>query len=212
MAKKGDIPGRRFTGKTLADLKKSIDECRACPLWERATQGVPGEGSPKARVMLVGEQPGDQEDLTGHPFVGPAGRLLDKALQEAGVDRAQVYVTNAVKHFSWIPRGKRRIHKTPAQSEVAACLDWLETEIGLLHPHVIVCLGATAAKALLGRDFRVTVERGRLIEGGPVPYMLATVHPSSILRITDEAERKVAFAQFTADLAMIVEALKRGRK
>jgi len=209
MKKKGDIPGQRFAGTSFADLGKAIDDCRACPLWERATQGVPGEGSAKARVMLVGEQPGDQEDIAGRPFVGPAGRLLDDALEQAGVDRSQVYVTNAVKHFSWIPRGKRRIHKTPTQSEVAACLDWLEAEIQMLRPRVIVCLGATAAKALLGRDFRVSIERGRLIEGGLAPFMLATVHPSSILRITDADERKTAFAQFTADLAKIVEAMTR---
>jgi DNA polymerase len=205
--KKKDVAGQRFTGVTLADLREAVDDCRACPLWERATQGVPGEGSSKARVMLVGEQPGDQEDLAGRPFVGPAGRLLDAALEKAGVDRNQVYVTNVVKHFSWIPRGKRRIHKTPTQSEIAACLDWLEAEIRLLHPRVIVCLGATAAKALLGRDFRVSIERGRLIEGGIAPFMLATVHPSSILRITDEAERKEAFEHLAADLAVIVKAL-----
>ena len=152
---------QRFSGTTLADLRREIDHCRACPLWERATQGVPGEGRPHARVMLVGEQPGDQEDRVGRPFVGPAGKLLDAALEKAGVDRGDVFVTNAVKHFSWFPRGKRRMHKTPAQSEVAACLDWLEAEVSLVRPHVIVCLGATAAKALLGRDFRVTVDRGR---------------------------------------------------
>src|SRR3954451_7913376 len=154
MKRKPDPPANRFKGSTFADLDQEIDACRACPLWERATQGVPGEGSPKARVMLVGEQPGDQEDQTGKPFVGPAGRVLDAALEKAGVDRSDVYVTNAVKHFSWLPRGKRRIHKTPTQSEIAACFDWLEAEISLLRPHVIVCLGATAAKALLGRDFR----------------------------------------------------------
>src|SRR5436190_1252404 len=137
MKKQDRIPAQRFTGTTFDDLRKEIDACRACPLWERATQGVPGEGGSKARVMLVGEQPGDQEDLTGRPFVGPAGRLLDSALEKAGVDRSDVYVTNAVKHFSWFPRGKRRIHKTPAQSEVAACLDWLEAEIQLVRPSVI---------------------------------------------------------------------------
>jgi len=171
-------------------------------------RAYPVRATPK-RVMLVGEQPGDQEDLTGRPFVGPAGRLLDEALEAASVDRREVYVTNAVKHFSWIPRGKRRIHKTPTQSEIAACHDWLEAEIRLLKPRIIVCLGATAAKALLGRDFRVSVQRGQLIEGAMAPYMLATVHPSSILRITDGAERKLAFALFTADLALIVDALKR---
>ena len=211
MKKKPVVAGQRFTGTTLADLRKAIDDCRACPLWERATRGVPGEGSAKARVMLVGEQPGDQEDLTGRPFVGPAGRLLDAALEKAGVDRDEVYVTNVVKHFSWFPRGKRRIHKTPTQSEVAACLDWLEAERKLVNPKVIVCLGATAAKALLGRDFRVSVQRGQLIEGGIVPFMLATVHPSSLLRMSDEAERKEAFDRLVADLALIAKALGRNQ-
>ena len=210
MTKKQTIT-RRFTGTTLRELREAIDACHACPLWERATQGVPGEGSEQAHVMMVGEQPGDQEDRTGRPFVGPAGRLLDAALEQAGVDRKEVYVTNAVKHFSWFPRGKRRMHKTPSQSEVAACLDWLEAEIGLLHPRVIVCLGATAAKALLGPDFRVSLERGHLIEGSMAPFVLATVHPSSILRITDEKERKEAFDRFAADLALIREALDRKR-
>ena len=159
--------------------------------------------------MLVGEQPGDQEDLAGRPFVGPAGRLLDAALEKAGVDRNQVYVTNAVKHFSWIPRGKRRIHKTPTQSEIAACLDWLEAEIKLLHPRVIVCLGATAAKALLGRDFRVSVERGRLIEGGIAPFMLATVHPSSILRAPDDLRVK-EMAAFVKDLRVAAKMIREG--
>ena len=201
---------RRFSGTTLADLREEIDRCRACPLWERATQAVPGEGKPHARVMLVGEQPGDQEDRVGRPFVGPAGRLLDAALEKAGVDRDDVFVTNAVKHFSWFPRGKRRMHKTPAQSEVAACLDWLEAEVSLVRPHVIVCLGATAAKALLGRDFRVTIERGRLKESTMAPFIVATVHPSSILRMTDE-EREAAFERFVDDLKVIREALRRER-
>jgi len=210
MTKKQAIT-QRFAGTTLAELRREIDRCRACPLWERATQGVPGEGKPHAHVMLVGEQPGDQEDRVGRPFVGPAGRLLDSALEKAGVDRGDVFVTNAVKHFSWFPRGKRRMHKTPAQSEVAACLDWLEAEISLVRPHVVVCLGATAAKALLGREFRVTVDRGRLIEGSIAPFIMATVHPSSILRMTDEGERDAAFERFVADLAVIQEALRRER-
>jgi DNA polymerase len=159
--------------------------------------------------MLVGEQPGDQEDRVGRPFVGPAGRLLDAALDKAGVDRGDVFVTNAVKHFSWFPRGKRRMHKTPAQSEVAACLDWLEAEVSLVRPHVIVCLGATAAKALLGRDFRVTVDRGRVLESTMAPFIIATVHPSSILRITEDEERDVAFRRFVQDLKVISEALRR---
>jgi uracil-DNA glycosylase len=202
----------RFRGTTLADLRKEIGRCRACPLWERATQAVPGEGKPHARVMLVGEQPGDQEDRVGRPFVGPAGRLLDEALEKAGVDRGDVFVTNAVKHFSWFPRGKRRMHKTPAQSEVAACLDWLEAEVSLVRPHVIVCLGATAAKALLGRDFRVTVERGRLKESTMAPFIVATVHPSSILRMTEDEEREAAFDRFVDDLKVIGEALRRERR
>jgi DNA polymerase len=211
MAKKETIT-ERFRGTTLADLRDEIDRCRACPLWERATQGVPGEGRAHARVMLVGEQPGDQEDRVGRPFVGPAGRLLDAALEQAGIDRASVFVTNAVKHFSWFPRGKRRMHKTPSQSEVAACLDWLEAEISLVKPKVIVCLGATAAKALLGRDFRVTLDRGRLIEGSVAPRVLATVHPSSILRMTDDTERDAAFARFVSDLALIREGLELSRR
>jgi DNA polymerase len=199
---------QRFEGRSLDDLRDAIDTCRACPLWERATHAVPGEGSARAKVILVGEQPGDQEDLSGHPFVGPAGKLLDSALARAGVERSEVFVTNTVKHFSWIPRGKRRIHKTPAQSEIAACLDWLEAEIGLLHPRVIVCLGATAAKALLGKAFRVTLSRGRFVDSELAPYVLATVHPSSLLRMTDEAERHDAFDQFVSDLALIMQALQ----
>ena len=201
----------RFRGTTLVELREEIDRCRACPLWERATRAVPGEGKSHAHIMLVGEQPGDQEDRVGRPFVGPAGRLLDAALEKAGIARGEVFVTNAVKHFSWIPRGKRRMHKTPAQSEIAACLDWLEAEIALVRPHIVVCLGATAAKALLGRDFRVTVERGRLIEGAMAPFVMATVHPSSILRLTGEGERSAAFERFVADLAVSREALHRER-
>lgn len=202
----------RFQGHSLADLRAAVAGCRACPLWERATQAVPGEGSEHARIMLVGEQPGDQEDLSGHPFVGPAGRLLDAALTGAGIDRSQVFVTNVVKHFSWFPRGKRRMHKTPSQQEVAACFDWLQAEIGLVRPEVVVLLGATAAKAVLGSDFRVSVERGRLHEGGLAPITLATVHPSSILRITDGAERELAFNRFVADLRVIHQALTQAKR
>jgi uracil-DNA glycosylase family protein len=201
------VVSHRFHGESLAELRAAVAGCRACPLWERATQAVPGEGDEHARVMLVGEQPGDQEDRSGHPFVGPAGRLLDAALMQAGIDRQQVFVTNAVKHFSWFPRGKRRMHKTPSQLEVAACFDWLQAEIGLVRPVVIVVLGATAAKALLGGDFRVSVERGRLFDGGPAPVTLATVHPSSLLRIEDETEREQAFSRFVEDLRLIHDAL-----
>ena len=211
MKKKSAGNEPRFAGTKLAELREGVDQCRACPLWERATQGVAGEGSERARVMIVGEQPGDQEDRAGHPFVGPAGGVLDAALTRLGLDRKDVYITNVVKHFSWLPRGKRRIHKTPTQSEIAACLDWLAAEIRIVKPRVIVCLGATAAQALLGREFRVTIERGKLIEGrGLAPFMLATVHPSSILRSTDDEERKAAFEQFVADLSRIREALTRG--
>lgn len=203
------VDTERFHGSTLQELDAAIAACRACALWERATRAVPGEGRREARVMLVGEQPGDQEDRAGRPFVGPAGRLLDAALAQAGIDRNEVFVTNAVKHFSWFPRGKRRMHKTPAQQEIAACHDWLRAEIGLVRPDVIVCLGATAAKALLGADFRVSVERGRLFEGGAAPFMLATVHPSSLLRIPDAAARKLALGRFVADLGSIHAALER---
>ena len=210
MARKETI-ANRFRGTTLMDLREEINRCRACPLWERATQGVPGEGKAHAHVMLLGEQPGDREDRVGRPFVGPAGGLLDEALDKAGIDRGDVFVTNVVKHFSWLPRGKRRMHKTPSQSEVAACLGWLEAEISLVRPKVVVCLGATAAKALLGRDFRVTQERGRLVESAVAPFVLATVHPSSILRITGEEERHAAFERFVADLAVIRETVE-GRR
>lgn len=211
MAKKDTITNR-FRGTTLADLREEVDRCRACPLWERATQAVPGEGKPNAHVMLIGEQPGDREDRVGRPFVGPAGRLLDEALEKAGIDRGDVFVTNAVKHFSWFPRGKRRMHKTPTQSEIAACLDWLDAEISLVRPRVIVCLGATAAKVLLGRDFRVTKDRGRLIEGRMATFVLATVHPSSILRMTDGTERDAEFERFVGDLAVIREGLETRRR
>ncbi len=197
----------RAATATLGGVREGVDRCRACELWQRATQGVAGEGSARARVMLVGEQPGDQEDKAGRPFVGPAGGVLDAALKAIGLERDDVYVTNAVKHFSWLPRGKRRIHKTPTQSQIAACLDWLEAEIRLVRPRVVVCLGATAAQALLGRDFRVSIDRGKLIEGGPAPFVLPTVHPSSILRMTDGDERKAAFDRFVADLRTIHRAL-----
>jgi DNA polymerase len=187
---------------SLSTLAHAINDCRRCDLWKNATQGVPGEGAAHARIMLIGEQPGDQEDLTGRPFVGPAGKLLDKALAEAGVDRRQVYVTNVVKHFSWFPRGKRRMHKTPTQQEVAACLDWLRHELRMVQPRIVVCLGATAAKALLGPSVRVTVDRGRWLESGLAEHVMVTVHPSSILRVPREDFDR-AFAALVKDLSLL---------
>jgi DNA polymerase len=188
--------------RSLKELDAGIARCRGCRLWERATQAVCGEGRAKTSVMLVGEQPGDQEDLTGKPFVGPAGKVLDEALAKAGVDRKDVYVTNAVKHFSWEPRGKRRMHKTPAQQEVAACLDWLLGEIRLITPRLIVCLGGTAVRALLGAKVKVLANRGKFFDSEWGPKILVTVHPSSILRVPPE-DRVQAFELLVKDLARI---------
>jgi DNA polymerase len=193
---------------SLATLRRQAADCRACDLYRNATQTVFGEGSVEAEVMLVGEQPGDREDIEGHPFVGPAGRVLDEALDEAGLDREQIYVTNAVKHFKWKARGKRRIHDKPSLAEVAACRPWLDAELALVQPKVLVPLGATAAQALLGRSFRVTQQRGRPIEGtGLAPYVVATVHPSSILRAPDAAARAEGQRELAADLAAVAELL-----
>jgi len=192
---------------TIPSLQKAAKDCRACDLWQRGTQTVFGEGAPHAKVVFVGEQPGDKEDLEGKPFVGPAGALLDKALVEAGIDRAKVYVTNAVKHFKWEPRGKRRIHKKPNAAEIAACRPWLEAEIAVLKPNVVVCLGATAAQALLGRDFRVTQHRGEFVESSIAPHVMATVHPSSILRAPDDETRHEEMRRFVADLKKLSRVL-----
>lgn len=194
----------------LPALRAAAGGCRACPLWERGTQTVFGAGPPGAEVMLVGEQPGDEEDLAGAPFVGPAGRLLDRALAEAGIDRAAAYVTNAVKHFKWEPRGKRRIHQKPSPGELRACHPWLEAELAVVRPRALVCLGATAAQALLGRGFRVTERRGELLASTLAPLVMATVHPSSILRAPDDEARRGERARFVADLAGLAEALRRG--
>ena len=183
----------------LSALRADAADCKACPLWKGATQTVFGEGTADSKLMLVGEQPGDYEDRAGHPFVGPAGRILDQAMEAAGIPRASAYVTNAVKHFKWVPRGKRRLHKTPAQREVAACLQWLEQEIGVIAPALIVCLGATATAALLGPSSRVGALRGRIIRREEQPSVLVTVHPSFILRMTG-ADREDALARFIADL------------
>ena len=182
--------------------------CQACHLWKLGTQTVFGEGAAKARLMLIGEQPGDAEDRAGHPFVGPAGKLLDRALVDAGIDRAAVYVTNVVKHFKWEPRGKRRIHKKPNAAEIAACRPWLDTEIELVKPRAIVCLGATAAQALLGRQFKVTAQRGELVPSPLAPMVLATVHPSSILRAPDDETRREELKRFTDDLRKAARALR----
>jgi uracil-DNA glycosylase len=185
---------------SLTRLRDAVQGCRGCPLYANATQAVFGEGSAHAEVMLVGEQQGDKEDLAGQPFVGPAGRLLDEALEAAGIDRSTTYVTNAVKHFKWVGRGKRRIHQKPTWSESMACRPWLEAEIAAVGPRVLVALGATAAQSLLGKDFRVTKQRGERIDSPLAEHVVATVHPSSILRERDEAAREAALAAFVADL------------
>lgn len=199
-------------GRNLDSLREAARGCRGCPLYARATQTVFGEGAARARLMLVGEQPGDREDQEGHPFVGPAGLLLDRCLEEAGIDRGEVYVTNAVKHFKWEPRGKRRIHKKPSTREIAACRPWLDAEMEAVEPELVVCLGATAAQALLGRAFRVTQERGRVMERAGLPLVLATVHPSSILRAPDEEWRHEARAAFVEDLRAAAVHLRKSRR
>ncbi len=188
---------------TIAELRAAAARCTACPLYRNATQTVFGEGDPEARIMLVGEQPGDAEDLAGRPFVGPAGQLLDRCLAEAGIDRGRVWVTNAVKHFKWVPRGTRRIHSKPGSMEVAACFPWLEAEIREIEPRIVVALGATAAQALFGKSFRVTRDRGRFIPFAAAPYALATVHPSALLRAPDLETRDREILRFIEDLRKV---------
>jgi uracil-DNA glycosylase len=192
---------------TLPGLREAAAHCKACDLWKRGTQTVFGEGARKAQVMFVGEQPGNDEDLAGRPFVGPAGKLLDRALEEAGIDRGQTYVTNVVKHFKWEPRGKRRIHAKPDIVEITACLPWLQAELDVVKPRALVCLGATAAQALLGRKFRVTQQRGQFVPSPLAPLVTATVHPSSILRAPDDATRRAERARFVEDLKKVAKAL-----
>ncbi len=192
---------------SLASLREAAAGCRGCHLWRPATQTVFGEGPEGARIVLVGEQPGDREDVEGRPFVGPAGRELDRGLVAAGIDRGEVYVTNAVKHFKFEERGKRRIHQTPRQIEIKACRPWLEGEIEVLAPKAVIALGATAAKALLGPAFRVSRERGRLLESQLAPLVSATIHPSAILRTRGEDEREAEREAFAQDLAVVAEAL-----
>ena len=197
--------------KTLPNLRQAAQDCKGCDLWKRATQTVFGEGSRGAEVMLVGEQPGDQEDQQGRPFVGPAGKLLDRALEAAGIDRDDVYVTNAVKHFKWEPRGKRRIHKKPNGMEIAACRPWFDEEVRIVKPKVVVCMGATAAQARLGRNFKVTQERGKLILRDGTLFV-PTVHPSSILRAPDDESRRSEMARFVEDLRVVASQIAGHRK
>lgn len=201
-----------ITGKpSVTRLRRAARNCKACDLWKNATQTVFGEGPSKASIMFVGEQPGDQEDLAGHPFVGPAGKILNEALLEAGIDRDQVYVTNVVKHFKWSPaeRGERRIHKKPRASEIQACRLWLDAELNAVKPQVVVCLGATAAQSLLGKEFSVSRQRGQLITSMLARYVVATVHPSSILRAPDHSSRQLQMKEFVRDLTKIARLLSR---
>jgi uracil-DNA glycosylase len=191
---------------TLPRVQAAAKDCQACDLWKRGTQTVFGEGGQRAELMFVGEQPGNDEDLAGHPFVGPAGKLLDRALQDAGIDRSTVYVTNVVKHFKWEPRGKRRIHKKPNAGEISACRPWLDTEIALVKPRVIVCLGATAARALISPSFKVTERRGELLPTTLAEFITATVHPSSILRAPDDETRHEEMRRFVDDLKAVARA------
>jgi uracil-DNA glycosylase len=203
------VRARRKThvDRSLAEVREQAAHCRDCPLWKHATQTVFGEGRQSARVMLVGEQPGDQEDRTGKPFVGPAGKLLDRALTDAAIDRKATYVTNAVKHFKFEPRGKRRIHKKPSELEISACHQWLERELALLRPALIVSLGATAARAVFGRATAIEKNRGHIIAGAQANSaldadLLVTVHPSFLLRVPEE-DRDEAYERFVADLKLI---------
>jgi DNA polymerase len=194
---------------TLPAVREVAAGCKACDLYKRGTQTVFGEGPPKAELMLVGEQPGDAEDQAGHPFVGPAGRLLDTALEEAGIERRQVYVTNVVKHFKWEARGKRRIHAKPNAAEIGACRPWLEVEIALVKPRILICLGATAAQALLGRSFKVSQQRGTVVPSPLAPIVSATVHPSSILRAPDGETRREEMRRFVKDLRTIAREMSK---
>ena len=193
---------------TLRTLREASSGCRGCDLWERGTQTVFGEGVAGADIMLVGEQPGDREDIEGRPFVGPAGQLLNRSLEEAGIERDDVYITNVVKHFKWEPRGKRRIHKKPNLEEISACIPWLEAEIEQVQPQILVCLGATAAQALLGPSFRVTKQRGEFVDSSLAPAVTATVHPSSILRAADDAAREMETKAFVRDLTIVARKLE----
>ena len=207
MSEENDRSARDFFPPkiNLTSLRNAAKDCRGCDLWKIGTQTVFGEGKTRSRVVLIGEQPGDSEDRSGYPFVGPAGRLLDTALEEAGIDRELAFVTNVVKHFKWKPRGKRRIHQKPNAREIEACFPWLQAELEVVKPRVIICLGATAAQALLGRTFHVTKQRGRWIESNFTAKIMATVHPSSILRAPDDKTRETQFRAFVKDLKFAAE-------
>lgn len=211
MAKVTEISAEQLIPKhpTLTVLREAAAGCKACDLWRHATQTVFGEGPARSRIMMIGEVPGDQEDRQGHPFVGPAGTLLNRALAEVGIERDQVYVTNIVKHFKFEPRGKRRIHKKPNALQIAACRPWLDAELAVVRPEIVVLLGATAAQGIMGRNFRVTQHRGQWVQSKIAPFVLATVHPSSILRAQDQESRHREMAQFIADLEPVAEQLHR---
>jgi len=204
-------PAKPPASNSWSTVQEAAKDCTACHLYKNATQTVFGEGPKKAPIMLIGEQPGDYEDVAGKPFVGPAGKIMDRALDEAGIDRKQVYVTNAVKHFKWEPRGKRRIHQKPNSREVAACRPWLEAELRIVKPKLVVALGATAGQAIFGPSFRVTKERGKLLSSKLAPRVVATVHPSSLLRQPDEESRDREYKNFVADLKVAVKAADQGK-
>lgn len=189
--------------RTLTSLREAAAHCKACDLWEIGTQTVFGKGLKRSRLMLIGEQPGNEEDLQGEPFVGPAGRILDEGLERAGINRRDVYLTNVVKHFKWVPEGKRRLHKKPDRVEIAACLPWLEAEIEVVRPEVLICLGSTAARTLIRKNFRVTREHGTLVESELAKYVMATYHPSAILRSRSSEQRREAMDTFVEDLSRI---------
>ena len=201
------VPELLSDSPTLAEARDIAHGCKACDLYKRGTQTVFGEGPARAEIMMVGEQPGDAEDIAGQPFVGPAGRLLDRALEQAGIDRSRIYVTNVVKHFKWEPRGKRRIHKKPNAGEIAACRPWLEAELSVIKPRAIICLGSTAAQAVISPKFRVSIQRGQFVKSDLAEYVTATVHPSSILRAPSDEARRIERARFVADLKKIRAAL-----
>lgn len=198
------VPAR----KTLRALQHAVQECHGCDLYRYATQAVFGEGPVSSHIMMIGEQPGNEEDIQGHPFVGPSGKLLDRALADAGIDRREVYVSNAVKHFKFEERGKRRIHKKPSISEIKACRPWLEAEVTLIKPEVIICLGATATQAILGPAYRLTKERGKFVTHAWAPHVTATIHPSAVLRAPDSAQRHQEYSSFVDDLKKVRDLLK----